>query len=203
MLKFSKNFLNNLQYNQNKLIIRYINKNYLMEKWIHPVSKLDSNNIYRTGLRVNNSLTNQKEEFITKDGTRTVKWYSCGPTVYDSAHLGHARTYVSFDILRRIMASYFGYDVNIIMNITDIDDKIIMRSNELNKEFTAFARHWEDEFFKDMKSLNVLYPNHITRVSEYIPEIIKFIEKLIANKYAYVSNNSVYFDIEAFKANKV
>ncbi|VDO15145.1 unnamed protein product, partial [Haemonchus placei] len=71
-----------------------------------------------------NSLTRRKDLFVPNQGN-VVKWYICGPTVYDSSHMGHARTYLSVDILRRIMTSYFGYDVQFIMNITDIDDKII------------------------------------------------------------------------------
>ena len=91
--------------------------------------------IYRTGLMVDNSLCNEKVEFFTKNGDRTIKWYMCGPTVYDSAHLGHARTYLTFDIIRRILSNYFHYDVNLCMNITDIDDKIIQRSSEKKKIF--------------------------------------------------------------------
>ena len=148
---------------------------------------------------VNNSLCNEKVEFITSNGDRTINWYMCGPTVYDAAHLGHARTYLTFDIIRRILTSYFHYDVNLCMNITDIDDKIIKRSNDEKKNFAEFAKFWEDSFFKDMRALNVMYPNYITRVSEYIPEIIKFIEVIIKKGYAYEKNGSVYFDIEAYK----
>lgn len=193
--------------------IQKINKIYystIMEtsatdrKWSHPLEKLqDNKNIFRTGLMVYNSFTKKKEEFITKDGSRTVRWYTCGPTVYDAAHLGHARTYVSFDIIRRIMSSYFKYDIKLCMNITDIDDKIIIRSNEQNIEFSQFAKIWENDFFKDMMNLNVMYPTYITRVSEYVSEIIDFIKVLIDKKYAYESNGSVYFDIENFTKNSV
>ena len=168
------------------------------QRWYNPISTLKEP-IYRTGLKVNNSLCNEKVEFITKNGDRTINWYMCGPTVYDSAHLGHARTYLTFDIIRRILCNYFHYDVNLCMNITDIDDKIIQRSNEQKKNFSEFARFWEDSFFKDMRALNVMYPNYITRVSEYIPEIIAFIETIIKKGYAYEKNGSVYFDIEEYK----
>lgn len=172
-------------------------------KWVHPLENLTDKKVYKTGLMVYNSLTNKKEEFITKDGGRKVNWYMCGPTVYDSAHLGHARTYVSFDIIRRIMTTYFRYDIQLCMNVTDIDDKIIIRSNDQNIEFSEFAKIWENDFFKDMRNLNVLYPTYITRVSEYVTEIIDFINVLIGKKYSYESNGSVYFDIENFRKNKV
>jgi cysteinyl-tRNA synthetase len=173
------------------------------KKWNNPIDNFKDKNIFRTGLKINNSLTNKLEEFITKEGGKTLNWYICGPTVYDASHLGHARTYVCFDILRRIMTTYFGYDVNLCMNITDLDDKIIKRSQENNIDYRQFTRHWEEEFFKDMKTLNVLYPNYITRVTEYIDEIVKFIKVLIEKKYAYAVNGSVYFNIEEFTKNKV
>jgi len=85
------------------------------------------------------------------------------------------------------------------MNITDIDDKIIIRSRDLGEEFSAFARKWEGDFFDDMRSLNADNPDVITRVSEYVPQIIAFIQKIIDNGYAYASNGSVYFDIETYR----
>ena len=169
-----------------------------IKRWYNPLESLKEP-IYRTGLFVNNSLCNKKVEFFTKNGDRTINWYMCGPTVYDYPHLGHARTYLSFDIIRRILINYFHYDVNLCMNITDIDDKIIQKSNDGNKNFSEFARYWEDVFFQDMKALNVMYPNYITRVSEYIPEIIEFIKVIIKNGFAYEKNGSVYFNIENFK----
>jgi cysteinyl-tRNA synthetase len=173
------------------------------KKWTHPMDNLNDKPVYRTGLKVFNSLTNQKEEFITKDGGRTVNWYMCGPTVYDSAHLGHAKTYLCFDVIRRIMTTYFGYDVVLCMNITDIDDKIIARSNERKIEYSKFTKMWEEDFFKDMRGLNIMYPTYITRVTEYIPEIVDFIKVLIQKNYAYENNGSVYFNIEEYTKNKV
>ena len=167
-------------------------------RWYNPFDTLKEP-IFKTGLMVNNSLCNKKVEFFTKSGDRKLNWYMCGPTVYDSAHLGHARTYLTFDIIRRILINYFHYDVNLFMNITDIDDKIIQKSNEQKRDFSEFAKYWENKFFKDMEALNIMYPNYITRVSEYIPEIILFIETIIKNGYAYEKNGSVYFDIEQYK----
>ena len=80
-------------------------------------------------LHVYNSLTRSKERFVPKRG-RLVTWYNCGPTVYDASHMGHARNYVTQDVIRRIMRDYLGYDVNFVMNVTDIDDKIIMRARQ-------------------------------------------------------------------------
>ena len=117
-----------------------------LKRWYNPLETLKEP-IFRTGLVVNNSLCNKKVEFVTCKGNKTINWYMCGPTVYDSPHLGHARTYLTFDIIRRILSNYFNYDVNLCMNITDIDDKIIKRSNEEKKNFNEFARHWENVFF--------------------------------------------------------
>ncbi|KAI8988022.1 cysteinyl-tRNA synthetase [Mycotypha africana] len=274
-------------------------------------------------LKFQNSLTKTKTEFIPKCGRR-VTWYNCGPTVYDASHMGHARTYLSMDIIRRVLEDYFKYDVLFVQNITDIDDKIILRArqqylfenmkketNELNEQlikqleeawlefanaklkkldsahvalatsnwtefsqkmtpeeiakavvldekfkmiFTALntsylaiqnaksnlqkgtkskeaaeelldasqdivsawldARkghevndprifrdlpaYWEDQYFKDMQALNVRAPDVQTRVSEYVPEIVEYVQKIIDNGYAYEANGSVYFDTSRY-----
>ncbi|XP_076311984.1 cysteine--tRNA ligase, cytoplasmic isoform X2 [Tachypleus tridentatus] len=250
-------------------------------------------------LKLYNSLSRQKEEFVPQFGNK-VLWYSCGPTVYDASHMGHARSYISFDIMRRILSQYFCYDVFYVMNITDIDDKIIKRArqnhlwdqylekklkeevpqiiedvnialkpyqykmetttdpdkrtmlekgiakvtealsyiqklhteNENNKDisqndkkklleaakdpladwldsqlgaevtdntiFASLPQYWEEEFYKDMEALNVLPPDVVTRVSEYVPEIVAYIQKIIENGMAYESRGSVYFDTGKF-----
>lgn len=114
--------------------------------------------------------------------------------------MGHARSYVSFDILKRIMTDYFGYNVKLVMNITDIDDKIIRKAIEENISFEEISRRYETEFFDDMRRLNVSLPESITRVSEFVPEIVAFIEKIIENGYAYESNGSVYFDVKKYSS---
>ncbi|XP_072033944.1 cysteine--tRNA ligase, cytoplasmic-like [Amphiura filiformis] len=248
-------------------------------------------------LHLYNSLTRQKEPFVPQDG-KQVKWYGCGPTVYDASHMGHARSYISFDILRRVLTHYFNYDVTYVMNITDIDDKIIKRGRTnylieeyikktscpkqvlkdakeamepfeckmakeenpdkkemykniickskaaietldgvLNGEkvpieqlekpkqgvlvaardplcdwldaqhghevsdksiFSTLTQHWENEYHKDMDSINVLPADVLTRVSEYVPEIVTYVQQIIDNGFAYESNGSVYFSTTKF-----
>uniref|UniRef100_A0A671FU84 Cysteine--tRNA ligase, cytoplasmic n=1 Tax=Rhinolophus ferrumequinum TaxID=59479 RepID=A0A671FU84_RHIFE len=251
-------------------------------------------------LRLYNSLTRNKDVFIPQNGNR-VTWYCCGPTVYDASHMGHARSYISFDILRRVLRDYFKFDVFYCMNITDIDDKIIkrarqnclferyrerrppaaqlledvhtalksfsvkldettdpdkkqmlervqlavqlaaapleeaMRSNLAaediarraqvlleeakdllsdwldctlgsevtdNSIFSKLPKFWEGEFHKDMEALNVLPPDVLTRVSEYVPEIVNFVQKIVDNGYGYASNGSVYFDTAKFASSE-
>ena len=248
-------------------------------------------------LKLYNSLTRQKEIFVPQKGN-TVTFYNCGPTVYDASHMGHARNYLTFDIVRRVISDYFGYNVFYVMNITDIDDKIIKRArqNHLYEEYVAkkpgleqvledcnqvlekfavtvaettdpdkkamqeklfntlknsvfnvakaqkegsglleaqnqllvdskdllsawldkqhgagitdnqiFAklpRHWEEMYHQDMENLNILPANCLTRVSEYVPEIVEFIQQIIEKGYGYESNGSVYFDVAKFDASK-
>jgi cysteinyl-tRNA synthetase len=279
-------------------------------------------------LKVFNSLTRTKNDFIPIDPEgKAVKWYNCGPTVYDDAHLGHARNYVTIDILRRVMRDYFGYKLHFVQNVTDVDDKIILRGRQqhilslfkeqnptvsksvidattkafdfyvkknlpllspdlhprdFNKEsaekyadviagksvdgtglptdkeakikmhlktvgtaatallapslssetdtaefyagaedvllpyldslsgssidandhtiFTKLTQKYEARFNEDMRSLNVLDPDVVARVTDYGPQIVEFVEKIIDNKYAYsTSDGSVYFDIDNFE----
>ena len=245
-------------------------------------------------LKLYNSLSRTKDEFKTLEG-RNIKWYMCGPTVYDVAHMGHARSYMSFDIVRRVLADYFGYNITYAMNITDIDDKIIVRARrnflideycaskpdaaklisdvtealapfqakaekEADKDkramlqrllqdasaaleslkkiaggasadlsaqmddlikrardplgawldfqkgkevidhsiFAKLTQHVERLFHADMQALNILPADFLTRVSEYVPEVVEFIEKIIANGFAYAAEGSVYFDVKQF-----
>src|SRR5207249_635042 len=120
-----------------------------------------------------NSLTGNLEKF-EHDKEKPIKWYTCGPTIYNNSHLGHARTFISFDVIRRVL-TYLGYNILYIMNITDIDDKIINKVKELSpnndvddKIYNQFIKKMESEFWEDMDSLNVLRPNVVTRVTEYI-----------------------------------
>ncbi len=137
--------------------------------------------------------------FIPKD-PKTISWYQCGPTVYAESHMGHARTYVGLDILRRILKDVLGYNVMLCQNVTDIDDKIIIRSAERKMEFKELARKYETEFNEDMAALGVEQPDMVTRVSEYVPQIVDYIQTLIAKGVAYESNGSVYFSVVNFEA---
>ncbi|KAF8511822.1 tRNA synthetases class I (C) catalytic domain-containing protein [Hysterangium stoloniferum] len=298
-----------------------------LPEWLPPV-----NTIEEPVLKVYNSLTRTKTPFVPRAG-RHIKWYNCGPTVYDASHMGHARGYVTQDFLRRILSDYFGYEVHFVMNITDIDDKIIQRSRrnhlleqlisrttsltpalveQVRKSWTSYfttqfakglpenkrpqagqedqvweeivrladedpawraactakeekfgmhlaalrkahdalkiasalassdlspadsrtaayslidssrdilalsldaeyghsitdpsiprdhAAYWEAEFMKDMKRLRVLPPDTLTRVTEYVEEIVEFIKKLVDRGFAYELDGSVYFDTRAF-----
>jgi cysteinyl-tRNA synthetase len=118
--------------------------------------------------------------------------------VYDKAHLGHARAYVSQDILRRVAERTAGYKVQLVMGVTDVDDKIIERAKEQGVGFRTLAREQEQQFFQDMSSLYVKPPTAITRVSEHLPEIIKYVEEIQKKGFAYeaVDGSGVYFSTQ-------
>ncbi|EFJ42920.1 hypothetical protein VOLCADRAFT_66444 [Volvox carteri f. nagariensis] len=259
-------------------------------------------------LMLYNSFVDEKVPFVPVAGpnSRQITWYACGPTVYDVAHMGHARNYLSFDIVRRVLEDYFGYNCLMVMNVTDVDDKIILRARrnyllaqykrsgktpdehteerhvdgkragadarmessgrrkgglgekmtsrsspasslELEKAvapapralqlletgasapvdalidlggdyvaealdrelgaavtdpsvFRAHAAKYEREFLEDMDALGCRRPDVLTRVSEYMPEIVNYVQRILDNGMAYVSNGSVYFDTQNFRA---
>lgn len=134
------------------------------------------------------------------DKRKPVTWYCCGPTVYNHSHLGHARCYIVFDTMKRIMEREFGLTVQYSMNITDIDDKIINAAAEAGQNTASFAHYWESEFFDKMAALNVQMPDKVLRVSEHLPEILMYIGRIVRNGYAYEVDGNVYFDIGKFVA---
>lgn len=151
-------------------------------------------------LKIMNSLTRKKDKFVSIDGGRHVKWYMCGPTVYAPSHMGHARTYLGFDIIRRILSDHFNYNITLVMNITDLDDKIIQRANERQIPCSELSEFYEAEFHEDMDMLGVSPPNVLTRVTEYMDEIVTYIQTIVKKGMAYESNGSVYFNVDAFGA---
>ncbi|KAM9327467.1 cysteine--tRNA ligase, mitochondrial isoform 2-T2 [Pholidichthys leucotaenia] len=158
------------------------------KKWTRPSG-------FDTSIKTFNSLTRQKEPLVlARQGVATC----CGPTVYDHAHLGHACSYVRFDILQRILSRLFGITVIHAMVITDIDDKIIKRSWEENVSSTIIARMYEEEFKRDMRSLKVIPPVVYLRVTENVHHIVAFIQGIIKNGHAYATKEGdVYFDIQS------
>ncbi|MCF6515640.1 cysteine--tRNA ligase [Lactobacillus sp. S2-2] len=148
-------------------------------------------------LKVYNSFTNQLETFkpINK---RSVKMYVCGPTVYNYIHIGNARSVVAFDTIRRYL-EYLGYYVTYVSNFTDIDDKIINEANKEGISYDVLTNRYIDAFMEDTAALNVKPATNNPRATEHIDDIIKFIEELIDDGMAYVSNGSVYFRAKKFK----
>ena len=148
-------------------------------------------------LKIYNSLTRSKEEFKPiADGK--IGMYVCGVTVYDLCHIGHARTFVNFDVIVRYLR-YAGYDVTFVRNITDIDDKIIKRANERGISAHDLAEQFIVEMHKDFDALNIKRPDIEPKATENIDEIIKVVQKLIDNGHAYVAENGdVVFNIDSY-----
>jgi cysteinyl-tRNA synthetase len=148
-------------------------------------------------LKLFNTLTRSVQEF-TPD-SKLVGMYCCGPTVYDFAHIGNWRTFVFADLVRRTL-EFSGNEVKHVMNITDVEDKIIKRVQENKTTLREFTGKFEAAFFEDMKTLNCLPPHLTPRATEHIPEIIALIEKLVARGVAYkAGDGSVYFSIEKYR----
>ncbi|MDX1438246.1 MAG: cysteine--tRNA ligase, partial [Anaerolineales bacterium] len=145
------------------------------------------------GLRIYNTLTREKEEFVPLEPGK-VRMYVCGPTVYDAAHIGHAMFTLVFDIFRRYF-EYRGFDVQLVMNYTDVDDKIIIRAREEGEEPIALAERYIAEFKTHLDDLNVLPATATPRATEVIDTIVAMITGLIEKGYAYEVDGDVYFRV--------
>jgi len=143
-------------------------------------------------MKVYNSFTRQKEEFIPIEKNK-IKMYVCGQTVYDYCHLGHARKAVVFDMIRRwFIASE--YQVTFVENITDIDDKIIKRAVENNEAITKLTARFTNYMHEDFDKLGIMRPDIQPKATEYISQMLKMIEDLIKKGYAYLADNDdVYY----------
>jgi len=144
-----------------------------------------------------NTIKRKKENFFSIDKQK-VRLYTCGPTVYDYAHIGNFRAYLFEDLLRRTL-EYFNYDVLHIMNITDIDDKTIKSSIKENKSLTDFTSYYTDSFLEDVSHLNILSAHHYPRATNFIPQMVDMIKKLEEKGFTYTTDdNSVFFRISKF-----
>jgi len=135
----------------------------------------------------------QEEELPEPDG-QEIKAFVCGPTVYDFAHLGHARTYLAVDMMVRYLR-FRGFRPHVLMNITDIDERIIKKSDETGRSVEEIAGTYEKSFLEDMKALGIGTISRFERASDHIPEMIRQIEQLISTGYAYETETGVYFDV--------
>jgi len=147
-------------------------------------------------IKIYNTLKRKKEIFKPRDSI--VKMYSCGVTVYDECHIGHARSLYIFDFIRRYL-KYRGYNVIFVRNITDIDDKIINRANQLNIDYKELTKKYIDSYYKDLEILNIEKADHEPKATENIGDIILYIENLIKKKFAYKTDTGVYFSVRKFK----
>lgn len=145
---------------------------------------------------IRNSLTRKKEEFVPLAPPKA-NIYTCGVTVYDDSHIGHARSLYAFDVIRRYL-KYRGFQVNFVRNITDIDDKIINRANELKVDWRQLVEKYIGRYYDDLRGLGIEKADFEPRATESIPDMIKYIKHLIEKGYAYEAGGDVYFEVRKF-----
>ena len=161
-------------------------------------------------LKLYNTLTRKKEEFVPLDKKNNiVKIYTCGPTVYNYAHIGNMRAYIFMDTLRKVL-KYNGYKLNHVMNITDVghltsdedygEDKMAKSAKEQHKSVTEIAKIYTDAFMKDIESLNIEKPEHIVKATDHIKDMEEYVDKIVKNGYAYETSKGVYFDTSKLKS---
>lgn len=154
-------------------------------------------------LRIYNVLTRAKEDFIPLTEGK-VNMYVCGPTVYDNSHIGHGKTYISFDVVARYLR-YIGYDLLYVQNITDVghmlgtgEDRVLKKARQMSAMPMQVVETYMRRYFADMDALGVLRPDISPRASAHVPEQIAFIQQLMSQEHAYEVNGSVYFDVSSF-----
>lgn len=143
-----------------------------------------------------NSLTRKKEEFIPLNHPK-VNIYTCGVTVYDASHIGHARSLYIFDVIRRYL-KYRGFEVKFARNITDVDDKIINRANELKVKWQELVKKYIGRYYEDLESLGIEKGDFEPRATENIAQMIRYIQRLVDKGYAYAAGGDVYFNVRKF-----
>ena len=152
-----------------------------------------------TDIYLHNTLKQRKEKFVPID-EKNVRLYVCGPTVYDRAHLGNAKTSVVFDVMYRMLChAYTKECVTYVSNITDVDDKILNKHQQTGKPIREITEQTYNWYIEDMAKLNVLSPNHRPRATEYISEMIEIVKLLLKNSHAYEKDGHVLFDVESMK----
>eukprot|EP01036_Dinobryon_divergens_P029083 gene29083-38142_t len=147
-------------------------------------------------VKIFNTLTRRKEKFIPINHPE-VKFYSCGPTVYDYAHIGNFRAFLTYDIVKRWL-KYCGYDVDHVCNLTDVDDKIIIKVLAEKKSLKEITERYTKAFFEDLAVLNIIPANSYPKATDHIDDIENMIKTLIAKDFAYIENDSVYFRVSQF-----
>lgn len=147
-------------------------------------------------LRLKNTLTRALEEFKPLEGN-TVRMYACGPTVYDYGHIGNFRTFVSVDVLRRYL-KYLGYDVRHVMNITDVEDKIIRGMLASRKSLEEFTDFYTRAFLEDCDALNIERPEVMPYATKHLPQMVRIMERLAEKGHTYQSDGSLYYSISSF-----
>src|SRR5438270_7055217 len=146
-------------------------------------------------MRLYNTMTQEKDAF--RPISDPVTMYVCGVTPYDTTHIGHARTYLLFDVLQRYLR-HLGMSVRYVQNVTDVDDPLLERANSLGVDYLELAAKYVDIFLADLADMNVIIPTVYPRVTEEIPAIIETTERLIGMGMGYVRNGSVYFRASRF-----
>ncbi len=149
-------------------------------------------------IKLHDTLSRKDKRLNPRSGKK-IEIFVCGPTVYDYSHIGHARTYIAFDAFVKYLKSQ-SYEVRYVQNITDLDDKIIARAGELGQSAETLAQNFEKEYYHDMETLGVDSVDKYARATDYIPQIISQVQRLIDKGYAYeIEKDGIYFDISKFK----